>query len=170
MVTIAQVEAIFRRQGWRYQVQGGRILTAFGKVIMVLEIAPNGQAVMIGAPVYIAQGAGLHSFRAHLGEIDAFLDYVRSNVRIGTSTGYGGAYGLDRFADGVMFTDVVPLAGGPRDDAVLVTNIAITGAMVLVLRPIVEALAQGRMVAQQAIEALVRALEQLAREQGRQSA
>jgi hypothetical protein len=168
MITLADVEAIFRRQGWNYRLENGRIVTSFGNVLMVIGIARNGRDVMITAAAYIANSADLSSFQAHRNEIRTFLGYVSSHISFrGTASG---SCTLVLEDDGVFVHTVVSFISGAANDAVLRDGIAITEFMVGAIRPFVVALAQGRITAQQAITGLDRALAELARRQGRQSA
>jgi hypothetical protein len=166
VVTIAQIEAIFRRQGWPYRNQDGRLVTSFDNIPMVVGAARDGQSALVLALVYHTTGAEVRTFQAHHGEIDAFLDYVVAHLSITGDATY--QIGLDE--DSVYVVGAVPLSGNAQDDRALRGCIGVVGLLVGALRPPVVALAQGRTTVQQAISDLNRALADQARRQGPQSA
>lgn len=164
MVTTASIEQIFRRRGWPYRLESGFIVTSVEGVPLVIGVAGNGQDVMIGAPVYVARGANLRAFQAHIGDLDTFLSHFAAQMA-GSMR-----FEITRDHDSVLFRTIVRLSGGAQDDAQLAQGIVFTVAVAQALRPLVEGIVHGQISAWQAIDILDRAIAEAEREMRRRSA
>ncbi len=143
MVTIADVERIFRRQGWSYRLEGGVIVSRFDGVSVVIGVESGGARVgviVFRGRVSPARASDLETFLAALNRAqpNGYLEY-------------------DRGRETVYFWTGVSLSGGPQDDQWLAQAIALAILAVKGVGPVVEALVSGRIALSQALAAIDRA-------------
>ena len=147
MVTIAYIEQIFRRRGWRYQVDDdGDILTYWNGVPIYIVANPQ-EGVSLFTRVHTAANA--RSANARAGDIETFLDAVNGILRDGAFD-----YNSD-LATSFYWTSAY-LNGGTHDEQALAEAIERVVAVVKAFGPLIASLMDGQMTLQQAV-AIVRA-------------
>jgi hypothetical protein len=155
-LTIGDIERIFRRRGWRYEMQNGRLISRFDGVPMLLGIEEDHQVVVIVVPLYIA-GANRHASQAHEREVDTFLAAVNYEVQVG-------AFVRDTRTGDIYYTVGIPTSNGHIDDETLAEGIALAVNTVQALGPIVDGLVKGTVTLNAALDSLQRAVNDARRQ------
>jgi hypothetical protein len=150
-LSIATVERIFRNHGWKYAIEGGRLLTRFSGVPMVITIEREHSAVRIVVPLFIAEERSRGASRTRADDVDTFLSAVNYVLPIG-------AYVRDVEAGDIYYLLGIRAPGGNLDEEEFVEAIAHAVKTVLAFGPMVEAMVQGRLSLDDALQTLKQAL------------
>jgi hypothetical protein len=165
MVTIADVESLFKKHHWNYQMtQGGNLVSGFDGITVGVGVNSSAQVIVIFAPVFIAEGAAAASLQANAGDVDSFLMTFAS--RISSSE----EFTIERDAQSVYVHSTIHVRGTLLDEGQFVRALTFTVAAASVLSPFVRALALGQTTLRQALDLLNRVIEEVERERRRRSA
>jgi hypothetical protein len=158
MVTTAYIQGIFRRHRWSYQVdEDGDIHTGFDGVPMLIFVRPNG--VRVATIVYRAEPRERQMMQARGHDLDLMLSAINSIVT-------DGFLEYDH-EDAVFFSTAVPMTGSPaQDEALLVHGLQLTVLAFKGVGPAIDQVVRGLMTAQQALEAIDRAVRDSRRGRG----
>ncbi|HEX6122661.1 MAG TPA: hypothetical protein VFY89_05850 [Ktedonobacterales bacterium] len=153
-LSMTDIERIFRRQGWRYDLTDeDSLATDFNGVVMLLEVAENGQALVITAGVFITNDANRQTALAHGRDVDTFLaavDYAITDAR----------YYRSRESGSVFYSSRVPVpASGKLDDITLARALANAVDAANTFSPMIENMIHGRLTLQHALDILERAVQ-----------
>lgn len=165
MVTIADVEAVFKKHRWNYQMtQGGNLVSGFDGITVGVGVNPSAQVIVIFAPVYIAEGAEAASLQAHAGDVDSFLMTFASRISSAEE------FTIERDAQSVFVHSTIHVRGTLLDEGQFLRALGFTVTAASVLSPFVRALALGQTTLRQALDVLNRVIEEIERERRRRSA
>ncbi len=148
-LTLATVEQIFRRRGWRYEVTRGLIITAFRNVPMLVGVDEQRGLVAVLAPVI--PGRGMQGYtQPRPGterDVATFIEAVNYRLALG-------AFVRDPRDGEIVYVASIPATASTLTDEMLARLIATAVAAVSVFAPIFKGLLVGRVSLKQAMDAL----------------
>lgn len=150
MVTTSYVQSIFRRHRWSYQVdEDGDIHTGFDGVPMIIFVRPGG--IRVATIVYRATGREQQSMQTRGRDVSMLLAAINTIM----SDGY---LEYDQ-QETVYFSTPVAMTGNEaQDEALLVHGLQLTVLAAKGVGPVIYQIVTGQLTAQQALEAIDRAV------------
>jgi hypothetical protein len=149
---IADIERIFRRQGWRYNVtEDGELATNFNGVVMLIEVEEECPAFDISAGVFITNEANRHVALEHHREVDSFLaavNYFISDAR----------YYRNRTTGTVIYTSHTHVRHGRLHDITMARALANAVDAVRTFSHMIDDLIHARLTLPHALDTLERAV------------
>jgi hypothetical protein len=148
---MVDIERIFRRQGWHYNLtEEDSLATDFNGVVMLIEVEEGGQAFDITAGVFITNDANRQTAINHGHEVDSFLaavNYLITDAR----------YYRIRDTGTVIYTSHMRVPTGRLDDIILARAIANAVDAAQTFAPMIEDMIHERLTLPQALDILDRA-------------
>lgn len=143
---LTTLEAIFRRQGWHYQIAEGRLATSFDGVVMLLAVDEEREIVLIEVP--ITPGRGMSGYIEPRPEAEAAVAIylLAANYQLAL-----GAFSRDHHDGEIRFECNIPVLGTLLSDAQLQLAILVTVAAVASFAPTINELLTGRIPLWQAL-------------------
>jgi hypothetical protein len=154
-ISMTDIERIFRRQQWRYEItDDDSLATDFNGIVMLLEIENGGQALLVTAGVFLTNDANRQTALAHGRDVDTFLaavDYVITDAR----------YYRSRETGSVFYTSRTPApATGKLDDIAIARALANAVDAARTFSRMIDDMIHGRLTLQHALEILDRAVQE----------
>lgn len=148
-LTLAAIEQIFRRRGWRYEVARGLIVTAFRNVPMLLGVDEQRGLVAVLAPVIPGRGMQGYTQPRPGTERDlaTFLEAINYRLALGS-------FVRDPRDGEIVYVASIPASGSTLTDEMLARLIASAVGAVSVFAPVFKALLSGRITLSQAMAGL----------------
>jgi Putative bacterial sensory transduction regulator len=148
-LTLAAVEQIFRRRGWRYEVARGFIVTVFRDVPMLLGVDGQRGLVVVLAPVIPGRGMQGYTPTRPGAERDVVTFLAAINYRLAL-----GGFVRDERDGEIVFGASSSATNNSLNDQQLAVLIATAVAAVTVFEPVIRALLAGRISLNQALSSL----------------
>jgi hypothetical protein len=158
-VNITDVERIFQRNNWPYDLVNGRIATVADGVPLLIGVEPNGWAVRVMTIVYRPAAADQRAMRTRSRDLDTFLGAVNRAAP-------EGMFDNDHQREAVFYSISLPLSGTARDDRVLAAALVRAVAAVQLVGPMIEALVRGEITLSQALAITHQAVDEMRRRRG----
>jgi hypothetical protein len=148
-LTLAMVEQIFKRRGWRYELIEDLLFTGFEGVPIFLSVDEDREILLLEVP--LAPGRGMPGYRAvrpdRERDVAVYLAAVNYQLALG-------AFTRDHRDGEIRYESSVPVTGGLLSDDQLQQVIEVGVAAAGTRGPTIVALLLGRMSLQQALEEL----------------
>jgi hypothetical protein len=150
---IADIERIFRRQGWRYDmIEDGELTTSFNGVVMLVEVEEECPAFEVTAGVFITNEANRLVALEHRREIDSFLaavNYLISDAK----------YYRNRSTGTVIYSSHTRVRRGRLDDITVARVLANAVDAVRTFSHMIDDLIHERLTLPHALDTLERAAQ-----------
>lgn len=152
-VSMADLEAIFGRHQWRYEIVQGHMLTGFNGVPMVFSIEDEREVVLLQIP--LVPGKGMQGYHpvAPEAEADACVYLMAVNYRL-----ILGAYTRDHHDGEIRYEVSIPVVGSFLSDEQVEHAILVAGSTVTLHAPVINAILTRQMSLAQALALLDRGM------------
>jgi hypothetical protein len=150
-VTLNAVEEIFKRHNWQYQLVEGHLVTGFDGVLMVFDVEPERELVLLIVP--LVQG------EAPTGRAPSLTPAERDTCVYLATANYGlalGAFTRDHRDGEIRYEAIVPVTGSALTDEQVELMVGIATSAVTFHGPVIAGLLTGRVSLPQALAFLDR--------------
>jgi hypothetical protein len=145
-LNLETLENIFRRRGWRYEIEDNHLLTAFEQVLMVFGVDEEREIILLQVPV--VPGKGMHGYvpARPNAECNAAIFLAAVNFQLAL-----GAYTRDHHDGEIRFEVSLLVAGSFLTEEMVERAIYFTIATMMSDAPLINALLTGSMSLNQAL-------------------
>jgi hypothetical protein len=146
-LTLATVEAVFKRHEWRYEIVDEHLITVFDGVPMAFTVDGDREIILLEVP--LVPGRGMTGYRAarpeHVANACMYICAVNFQLALG-------AFSRDHHDGEMRYESSMGVAAAVLTDEQVWQMIEVAHAAVSVRAPTIIALLHGRMTLKQALD------------------
>lgn len=158
-MSIEDVERIFQRHHWPYDLVNGRVSALADGVPLLIGVGPGAREVIVMTIAYRPSASDQRAMRTRSRDLDTFLGAVNRAAPDGT-------FDNDHLREAVFYWIVFPFTGTTQDDRLLAAAMTRVVAAAQLVGPMIEALVRGEITLTQALAITQQAVDQMRRGRG----